>query len=122
MELKWTFFPATGIRPVNAQGHKKADKYVGRVTRMGVEQYQDYTLYINVDRDELHGRHLDDEQLCADWQHEFPDAVKFTAFHVEGVRRDYLEGRVRESTGTGSSHGVRGESGEVVGPGSFNPQ
>ena len=85
MELKWTFFPATGIRPVNAQGHKKAEKYVGRVTRMGVEQYQDYTLYINVDRDELRGRHLNDEQLCADWQHEFPDAVKFTPFHVEGV-------------------------------------
>ena len=53
------------------------------------------TLYINVDRDELRGRHLNDEQLCADWQHEFPDAVKFTPFHVQGFRRDYLEGSSR---------------------------
>jgi len=117
MKPTWKFLPCDSIHPVNAQGRKKADKYVGRTTRMGVEQYQDYTLYINVDRDGLAGRQLNDEQLCADWQHEFPEAVKFTPFHVQGVRRDYLEGRTRESTGTGSSHGVRDENGEVSGSG-----
>lgn len=48
------------------------------------------------------GRHLSDEQLCADWQQEFPDAVPFTPFHVEGVRRDYLAGKDRAATGTGA--------------------
>ena len=85
---------------------------------MGVEQYQDYTLYINEDRDGRPGRQLIDEQLCADWQHEFPEAVTFTPFHVAGVRRDYLDGKSRESSGGGSSHGVRGPHGEVIGGGS----
>ena len=80
---------------------------------MGVEQYQDYTLYINVDRGELRGRHLTDEQLCADWQHEFPDAVPFTLYHVKGVRREYQKGTV-----DGSKHGVRDADGEVIGGGS----
>jgi hypothetical protein len=82
---------------------------------MGVEQYQDYTLYINDDRDGLSGRRLTDEQLCADWQHEFPDAVRFTPFHVQGVRRDFIAGKRPSDSGSGSSHGVRGSSGEVVG-------
>jgi hypothetical protein len=55
---------------------------------MGVEQYKDYTLYINDDRDGRAGRHLTDEQLCADWQWEFPGAVVFKPLHVLGVRRD----------------------------------
>ena len=81
MTKKWEFFPTTSIQPVNAQGHKKPDKYVGRTTRMGVEQYQDYTLWINRDHDGRRGRQLTVEQLCADWQQEFPDAVEFTPFH-----------------------------------------
>ena len=85
---------------------------------MGVEQYQDYTLYINVDRDGRRGRHLTDEQLCADWQQEFPDAVKFIPFHVQGVRRDHLQGKSRGAGGSGLSHGVRGPDGEVIGGGS----
>jgi hypothetical protein len=80
---------------------------------MGVEQYQDYTLYINDDRGPLRGRHLTDEQLCADWQHEFPHAVRFTPDHVRGVRRDYVAGTDRES-GSGSAHGVRDSAGSVV--------
>ena len=118
MEIKWNYFPTASFRPVNTQGHKKPDKHVGRTTRMGVAQYQDYTLYINVDHDELRGRHLNDEQLRADWQIEFPDAVPFRLDHVDGVRQDYLKGTVREATGTGSSHGVRGNRGEVIGAGS----
>jgi hypothetical protein len=81
---------------------------------MGVEQYQDYTLYINDDRDGLIGRHLTDQQLSADWQHEFPDAVVFTPFHVLGVRRDFVEGKARKESGGGSSHGIRGSSGDVI--------
>lgn len=84
---------------------------------MGVEQYQDYTLHVNDDRDGLRGRRLSDEQLCADWQHEFPDAVQFTPFHVEGVRRDFTRGRSRDDESGGSSHGVRGIDGAVVCPG-----
>ena len=118
MESEWSFFPTESVSPRNAQGRRKPDKYVGRTTRMGVEQYQDYTLYINVDRGRRRGRRLNDEQLCADWQHEFPDAVEFIPFHVLGVRRDYLEGKSRRSGGSGSSHGVRGAGGEVIGGGS----
>jgi hypothetical protein len=118
MKLKWNYFPDPSINPVNARGHKKADKFVGRTTKMGVEQYQDYTLYKNVDHEGLRGRHLNDEQLCVDWRHEFPNAVKYRPFHVQGVRRDYLKGRVQQATGTGSSHGVRGSSGEIIGAGS----
>jgi hypothetical protein len=81
---------------------------------MGVEQYQDYTLYINDDRNGVAGRRLTDAQLCADWQHEFPKAVTFTPFHVKGVRRDFIAGKMRDGSG-GSSHGVRGPSGEVIG-------
>lgn len=80
---------------------------------MGVEQYQDFTLYVNDDRDGLVGRCLTDTQLCADWQQEFPDAVHFTPFHVCGVRRDFQKGTTRVRSG--SAHGVRGTSGEVIG-------
>jgi hypothetical protein len=55
-----------------------------------------------------------DAQLCADWQWEFPDAVTFIPFHVTGVRRDFIAGKTREGSG-GSSHGVRGSDGRVVG-------
>ena len=81
---------------------------------MGIEQYQDYTLYINDDRDGRTGRKLTDEQLCADWQWEFPDAVTFIPFHVKGVRRDFVAGKMRLGQG-GSAHGVRGVDGGVVG-------
>jgi hypothetical protein len=110
---RWGFYPTSDHHPVECAGRRKPGKYVGRTTRMGVEQYQDYTLYINDDRDGMTGRHLTDDQLCADWQHEFPDAVHFRPFHVLGVRRDFYEGRGRNPTG--SSHGVRGPSGEVTG-------
>jgi hypothetical protein len=70
-------------------------------------------LYINDDRDGLVGRHLIDDQLCADWQHEFPEAVRFTPFHVEGVRRDFVKGKTRNAGG--SRHGVRDRSGDVIG-------
>jgi hypothetical protein len=109
---RWEFYPTAVIEPADAAGRKKPAKYVGRTTRMGVEQYQDYTLYINDDRDGRKGRHLSDEQLCADWQHEFPDAVPFTAFHVVGVRRDFIKGT---DGPTGSHHGVRDAAGDVVG-------
>lgn len=113
--MTWSYAPGSQLQPVDRAGRRKPAKYVGRTTRMGVEQYQDYTLWINDDRDGRSGRRLTDEQLCADWQHEFPDAVVFTPFHVEGVRRDFVNGATRESTGTGSSHGVRDLFGEVVG-------
>ena len=110
MDSGWSFLPARCVNPVG-----KRAEHVGRTTRMGVEQYQDYTLYINEDRDGRRGRRLTDEQLCADWQHEFPKAGPFEPFHVKGVRRDFKKGRRREDEGgTGSSHGVRNESGEVV--------
>lgn len=47
----------------------------------------------NDDRDVRTGRKLTDEQLCADWQWEFPDAVTFIPFHVKGVRRDFVAGK-----------------------------
>ncbi len=113
--MEWGFFPTAGHQPVDRSGRRKPEKYVGRTTRMGVEQYQDYTLFINDDRGGLQGRRLTDEQLCSDWQHEFPEAVRFTPFHVEGVRRDFIAGKARETFGSGSSHGVRGNDGEVIG-------
>lgn len=106
--MQWSFYPVADVRPKDNAGRQKPEKFVGRTTRMGVEQYQDYTLYINDDRDALRGRHMTDEQLCADWQHEFPDAVRFTPFHVTGVRRDFVAGKSREDSGTGSSHGTAG--------------
>jgi hypothetical protein len=115
--MKWAFYPATAIHPRDSAGRPKPAKYIGRTTRMGVEQYQDYTLYINDDRDGLAGRKLTDAQLCADWQHEFPEAVEFIPFHVKGVRRDFIAGKTREGTG-GSAHGVRDSNGSVTGGGS----
>lgn len=112
--MAWHFYPADTVHPVDRAGRRKPDKFVGRTTRMGVEQYQDYTLWINDDREGRRGRYLTDEQLCADWQHEFPDAVQFTPFHVEGVRRDFTEGRSRAEATGGSSHGIRDASGEVI--------
>lgn len=113
--MSWAFFPACEIQPVDRGGRRKAARFVGRTTRMGVEQYQDYTLWINEDRGGRQGRRLTDEQLCADWQHEFPEAVAFTPFHIQGVRRDFQEGKNRTEAGSGSSHGVRDSSGEVTG-------
>ena len=114
METNWAFYPASEVASRDAAGRLRPAKFVGRTTRMGVEQYQDYTLYINDDRDGRPGRKLSDDQLCADWQHEFPDAVVFTPVHVKGVRRDFIAGKKREGSG-GSSHGVRGPGGEVMG-------
>lgn len=113
--MTWAFFPATDVQPVDSAGRRKPAKFVGRTTRMGVEQYQDYTLWINDDRDGRAGRRLTDDQLCADWQHEFPEAVTFTPFHVQGVRRDFQAGKRRADNDQGSSHGVRDSSGEVCG-------
>lgn len=110
--MNWAFYPASGVMPRDSAGRARPAKYIGRTTRMGVEQYQDYTLYINDDRDGRTGRKLSDAQLCADWQHEFPEAVTFTPFHVQGVRRDFIAGKTRDDTG--SSHGVRGTDGQVV--------
>lgn len=112
--MDWAFYPAAGILPADSAGRPRPAKYVGRTTRMGVEQYQDYTLYINDDRADRAGRKLSDAQLCADWQHEFPDAVTFIPFHVKGVRRDFIAGKTRDGSG-GSSHGVRGADGAVIG-------
>lgn len=112
--VKWAFYPMAAILPTDSAGRSRPAKYTGRTTRMGVEQYQDYTLFINDDRGDLAGRKLTDAQLCADWQHEFPDAVAFTLFHVKGVRRDFIAGTSRADSG-GSSHGVRGPDGGVVG-------
>jgi hypothetical protein len=55
--------------------------------RMGVMAYQNHTFTIQ-DK-----RKLSDEQLCADWQAQFPSAVKFTPGHVAGARRDFNNGR-----------------------------
>lgn len=118
--MAWRFYPTSEYWPTDSSGRRKPAKYVGRTTRMGVEQYQDYTLFINEDVGTRRGRYLTDPQLCADWQHEFPDAVTFLPFHVEGVRRDYNKGLKRRPDG-GSSHGVRGADGEVSGPGSSRP-
>jgi hypothetical protein len=115
MEMaEWGFYPVAVIEARTSTGSRKPSKHVGRTTGMGIEQYQDYTLYINDDRDVLTGRKLTDEQLCADWQWEFPDAVMFIPFHVKGVRRDFVAGKRREGQG-GSAHGVRGADGAVVG-------
>lgn len=111
---EWSFYPAAAVASSDAAGRLKPAKHVGRTTRMGVEQYQDYTLFINDDRDGRVGRKLTDAQLCADWQWEFPEAVTFIPFHVKGVRRDFIAGKTREGSG-GSSHGVRGPDGLVVG-------
>lgn len=110
---EWQFYPTSTVTAMDAAGKRRQEKYVGRTTRMGIEQYQDYTLYINEDRGPLRGRHLTDEQLRADWQHEFPDAVRFTLDHMHGVRRDYIKGTDR-SAGSGSAHGVRDATGQVV--------
>ena len=113
--VNWAFFPSSEIIPRDSAGRPKAAKYVGRTTRMGVEQYQYYTLYINEDRDGTEGRKLTDGQLCADWQREFPEAIAFTPFHVKGVRRDFVAGKTRDGSSGGSSHGVRGHDGLVIG-------
>jgi hypothetical protein len=60
---KWEHYPAAKLDALDTSGRRKPRKYVGRTTGMGVEQYQDYTLYINDDRDGLVGRHLIDDQL-----------------------------------------------------------
>lgn len=72
--------------------------------RMRVAEYQDYTLSIN-DRPD---RRLTDEELCRDWQTQFPSAVVFTPFHVAGVRRDYNKGtHSRAFTGSHTSQPYR---------------
>lgn len=81
--MEWRFYPTSEHWPTDSSERRKPAKYVGRTTRMGVEQYQDYTLFINENVGTLRGRYLTDTQLCADWQHEFPDAVTFTPHHVD---------------------------------------
>jgi len=53
--------------------------------KMRVAEYQDHTFQTNDQPD----RQLTDEELAADWQGQFPRAVRFSAFHVKGARRDY---------------------------------
>jgi hypothetical protein len=115
--MRWEFYPVAFHLPVDAAGRAKQARYVGRTTRMGVEQYQDYTFYINDDRDGRRGRQLTDEQLRADWQHEFPEAGPFSLHDVRGAKRDFKSGTRRSPDGHGSAHGVRGADGEVIGPG-----
>lgn len=55
--------------------------------RMGIMEYQNHTFAIQ------ESRKLNDEQLAADWQKQFPNAVKFNTGHVAGARRDYNNGR-----------------------------
>ncbi|MEZ5288335.1 MAG: hypothetical protein R2712_26735 [Vicinamibacterales bacterium] len=113
--MTWGYFPPKDVHPLDRGGRRKPAKFVGRTTRMGVEQYQDYTLWLNDDRDGRPGRYLTDEELCEDWQAEFPEAVTFTPFHVRGVRRDFVKGTARDGTGAGSAHGVRDANGAVIG-------
>ena len=47
---EWGFYPAGGFEARTSAGSRKPSKHVGRTTRMGIEQYQDYTLYINDQR------------------------------------------------------------------------
>jgi hypothetical protein len=60
------------------------DVFLGR--NMRISEYQDYTLSVNAKA------RLTDEELCAAWQVQFPNAVRFTPYHVKGVRRDYNAG------------------------------
>lgn len=53
--------------------------------KMRVAEFQDYTFSVN----DADGRQRTDEELCAEWQAQFPRAVTFTPFHVKGARRDY---------------------------------
>lgn len=70
----------------------KASKYRGVTSKMRVMEYQDHTLAIN----DQANRRLTDEELVADWQREFPEAVKFTLAHVRGVRALYNAGKHRK--------------------------
>jgi hypothetical protein len=57
----WQFFPTTDVQTLDRAGRRKPERFVGRTTRMGVEHYQDYTLWINDDRDGRPGRRLTDD-------------------------------------------------------------
>lgn len=70
----------------------KASKYKGRTTGLRVMEFQDQTFAANTKA------MLTDEELAAAWHDEFPEAVKFTAFHVKGARRDYNAGRHAKAT------------------------
>lgn len=85
--------PAKASKPVitgepKAKKEKvvKISKYKGATTGMRVMEYQDTTFAANVKA------MLTDEELAANWQKEFPNAVKFTTTHVGGARRDYNNG------------------------------
>ncbi|SRR6266540_1971692 len=75
--------------PAKASGPSR-NKSVGQfgepLRHMRIMEYQDYTFSIQATR------RLTDDQLAADWQTQFPSAVKFSAYHVVGARRDYNAG------------------------------
>jgi hypothetical protein len=81
--------PAPAPRgPVPGSKFSSRDVIPALGRRMRVAEYQDYTFSIN-GRDD---RRLTDEELCADWHAQFPQAVSFTTHHVRGARRDYNAG------------------------------
>lgn len=78
---------AAKVKTPKATRNISKDQFLGR--NMRISEFQDYTLSINAGPK----ARLTDEELCALWQAQFPNAVKFTPFHVRGVRRDYNVGR-----------------------------
>lgn len=84
--------PKPEVKADAAPKSKTPSKYISRDLflgrRMRVAEYQDYTFSINGNKDRM----LTDEELCADWQKQFPSAVHFETFHVRGARRDFNAG------------------------------
>jgi hypothetical protein len=80
---------AKAAKPAKTSGgpskFRSVDTFDG--ARLGVMAYQNLTF------SQQAKRMLSDEELCADWQKQFPNAVKFNTGHVAGARRDYNNGR-----------------------------
>jgi hypothetical protein len=72
-------------KSVGPSRNRSIDTFEG--VRMGIMAYQNHTFTIQ-DK-----RKMSDEELCADWQKQFPNAVKFNTGHVAGARRDFNNGR-----------------------------
>jgi len=90
--------------------NRRTDRFVGVSSRMGVMQYQDYTLSIN-DRPD---RRFTDAQLVEDWHREHPNALHLTrldtdgsSWYVKRIRKNYNQGK--------QNHGRRGPDGSVIG-------
>ena len=41
----WGYYPVADVESRTSAGRRKPSRHVGRTTRLGIEQYQDYTLY-----------------------------------------------------------------------------